>query len=136
MPQTPGIGQSWIRRKDWGRGRGGAAPAGSSATRGLGRLRGAGVPRERGICALAEELVEEGPVVLHRTPELFGGAVAQRSRPSEPVTFAVVLDHVRVVDGEVGRPLVEIVHRVAAVGHDGLDQAVRLANRTLRIVDE
>ena len=51
----------------------------------------------------------------------------------EPVALAVVLDHVRVVDRDVGRPPLEVVlGRIAAVVHHLLDEPVGLADRALR----
>ena len=54
----------------------------------------------------------------------------------QPVGLAIGLDDPRVVDGDVGGALVEVVDRIAAVLHDGLDQHVRLSRGPFRIVDE
>src|SRR3954447_1104630 len=91
---------------------------------------------ERCVGAFLEQLVEEGPVMHHRLPQIFGRAVAGGRGPGEPVAFAVVLDDVGVVDGDVGGPLFEVVHRVAAIRHHLLDQHVRLAESAVRIVHE
>jgi hypothetical protein len=40
------------------------------------------------------------------------------------------------IDRDVGSPLLEVVHLVAAVFHDGLDEHVRLSRSFLRIVHE
>src|SRR5438093_7663694 len=40
------------------------------------------------------------------------------------------------LDRDVGRPLLEVIHRIAARSHDALHQAVRFGDSTLRVVDE
>jgi hypothetical protein len=55
---------------------------------------------------------------------------------SEPVTFAIVLDDLRVVDRDVGSLLLEVVDRIPAVAHDRLDQAFGPGDRSARLVDE
>ena len=62
-------------------------------------------------------------------------AVVPRAR-RDVVRRAVVLHDVRVVDGDVGAPLVEVVHRVAAVLHDADDQPVGIREGAPRVVDE
>ena len=52
------------------------------------------------------------------------------------MALAVVLDHLRVVDRDVGCALLEVLDRVAALGHHRLDQAVGRDDGRLRIVDE
>src|SRR6266508_6831638 len=76
---------------------------------------------ERSIRRVFAELLEQQLVVLHRLPEVLRRAVAERARPGEAVAEAIVLDDLRVVDRNVGRALLEVVHRVAPVGHHGLD---------------
>jgi hypothetical protein len=41
-----------------------------------------------------------------------------------------------VLDGDVGRPLVEVVHRVAALGHDRGNERVGLLDGDVRLIDE
>ena len=50
--------------------------------------------------------------------------------------LAVVLDHVRVVDGRVGGLLVEVLDRIAALTHDLRDQLVGIGQRRSGLVDE
>src|SRR6185312_7893128 len=52
------------------------------------------------------------------------------------VCGAVPLDELRVLDGDVGRPLLEVVDRIATISHDALHQVVGLRHRARRIVDE
>ena len=53
------------------------------------------------------------------------------------MTLAEVLDHVGVVDRDVGGTPLEVVgDRIAAVGHHPLDELVRLADGRLGLVDE
>src|SRR5262245_32097269 len=49
---------------------------------------------------------------------------------------AVVVDHLRVVHGHVRRPLPEVLHGVAALAHDRVDEPVGGARRLRRRVDE
>jgi hypothetical protein len=48
----------------------------------------------------------------------------------------IVLHDLGVIDGDVGGALIEILHWVAASGHDSRDQPVRLVDGRIRIVDE
>jgi hypothetical protein len=48
----------------------------------------------------------------------------------------VVLDHLRVVDRDVGGALVEVLDRVAPLGHHRLDQAVGARDSPAWVVDE
>jgi hypothetical protein len=49
---------------------------------------------------------------------------------------AVVLNDMRVIDGEIGRPLVEICHRVTSSSHQGCQRIIRFIDGCLRIVDK
>ena len=86
------------------------------------RLAGLGVAGERLVGHLLDQLVEQAPVVAHRLPEAFGVAAPRRARTRQAVTLAVVLDDVRMVDREVRCTLLELLDRVPALAHDGLDQ--------------
>ena len=66
-------------------------------------------------------LSADGPVVL---------------RLINRVCAAVVLDDVGVVDGDVGRAMVEVVDRVAALAHHPGHQALGAPDGVLRGVDE
>src|SRR4051794_25964829 len=120
--RNPEKAQAWIRA--------------ASTAHGLRAFGAGGVAGERRILALAEQLVEEGAIVLHRAPQLFGRAVAELGGPCEAVSVAVVLDHLRMVDREVRGALVEVLDGVAPVRHDGLDPPVGLVPRPVRVVDE
>jgi hypothetical protein len=54
----------------------------------------------------------------------------------DDVSGSIVLDHIRVVDRDVGRSLVEIVHRITAFAHYLGHQTIRIPYRPRRIVDE
>src|SRR5881409_3264035 len=62
---------------------------------------------ERGVRSLVDQLLEEESIVLHRLAKLFRRAVAERARAGQAVPPAIVLDDLRIVDGDVGRPLLE-----------------------------
>ena len=69
--------------------------------------------------------------VRHRPPQRLGVVL-----PRETVALAEVLDHVRVVDGDVGRAPLEVLgDGIAAVGHHALDEDVGFAHGGLRFVD-
>lgn len=75
--------------------------------------------------------------MAHRLAEVLGRvAAAVRACLREPVSLAVVLDHLRMVDGDVGGALLEVVDRVAALGPHRLDQAVGASDCAVRVVDE
>src|SRR3954464_10157747 len=120
--RNPEKAQAWIRA--------------ASTAQGLRPFGGGIVAGERRIRALAEKLVEEGAIVLHRAPQVFGRAVSELGGPCEAVAVAIVLDHLRMIDREVRGALVEVLDRIPAVRHDGLDQAVGLVHRAARVVDE
>ncbi|MDT5075444.1 MAG: hypothetical protein QOJ80_81 [Mycobacterium sp.] len=46
-------------------------------------------------------------------------------REELPRQSPIVLDHRRVVDGDVGCAPVEVIHRVAALGHHAIDEPLR-----------
>jgi hypothetical protein len=48
----------------------------------------------------------------------------------------VVIDHLRVVDGQVGRALLEVLGRIASIVHHLLDELVGVADRSHRVVHE
>src|SRR5207247_992733 len=84
----------------------------------------------------AEQLLEQRPVVPHRLTEILRRGLAALVRLRDAVRGAVPLDELRMLDGDVRRPLLEVVRRVAAFLHDLLDERVRLDHRTGRVVHE
>src|SRR5919204_263783 len=138
--RKPQTGQSRIPERVADATAGRAGPGAQLAThrlvvahRGLGACV---VAAERRIARLLHELVEERAVVLHRAAQVLGRPLAHRARPRQRVTLAIVLDDARMVDRDVGRALLEVVHRVAAVAHHRLNQHVGVVHRDIRVVDE
>ena len=68
-----------------------------------------------------------------RLAQVLGAAFA---RGLDRVRLAVVLDHVRVVDGDVVRLLVEVLDRIAALAHDLGHERVGVGQRARRLIDE
>jgi hypothetical protein len=52
------------------------------------------------------------------------------------VPCAIVLDHLWVIHGDIGRTLLEVLYRVTALGHHRLDQTVRGHDRRRWTVDK
>ena len=65
-----------------------------------------------------------------------GADVALLLRQVEGVSGSIVLNHVRVIDRDVGRLLVEIVDRVSAFAHYLGHETICVAHRPRRIVDK
>ena len=72
----------------------------------------------------------------HCLAQLLGLGPAALALDGEPVGLAVVVDKPRMVDRDVGRPLLEVADRVAAHLHDHADELVSLPDGALRVVDE
>src|SRR6266536_4384497 len=83
-----------------------------------------------------EQLLEERAVVHERDPRVLGGGLAAGARDRDRMRGTVVLDHVRMIDREIRRALLEVVDRIAALAHELLDQGVSLQDRLVRIVHE
>ena len=89
------------------------------------------------LCLCLEQLLEERAVVDERLH-------AAASVPTSPfccdrwigVSCSVVLDDRRVIDRDVGRLLVKVVDRVAALAHHLGHEPIRVAHCARRIVDE
>src|SRR5581483_6183797 len=103
----------------------------------VGRTTGAVViGRERLVGGGLDELLEERAVMTHRLAEILRRLAVVRRLRRQPVADPVVLDDLRMVDGYVRGALLEVLHRVAAIRHHRLDQAVRARDGGARIVDE
>ena len=70
----------------------------------------------------------------HRLAQVLGAGAL--SRAVDRVRRAVVLDDLGMVDGDVGRLLLEVLDGVAALAHDLGEQRVRVGQRRRRLVDE
>ena len=70
---------------------------------------------------------------LQRATTARGGALVIEGNS---MRRAIVGNDLRVVDGDVGRALLEVSNRIAARLHHSTDQLVRLIDRCVRIVDE
>src|SRR3954470_906861 len=89
------------------------------------------------LLVAAEQLDEEGAEVHHRLAQVLRARLAGRRAARDVVGGAVVLDHPGVVDGHVGRALVELLRDgVAAVAHHLHHERVGLADGGRRLVDE
>src|SRR3954453_11663796 len=74
--------------------------------------------------------------MAYRVPEVLSRSLAALARPGDAVRGAVPLDELRMLDGDVGGPLLEVVDRIATLPHDALHQVARFRYRSRRIVDE
>src|SRR6266508_2297259 len=96
--------------------------------------------RERGFTLSGlvhlEQVLEQGAVVDEGLAKVLGGRLRALVGLGDGVRRAVVVDHLRMVHRDVGRALLEILDRVAALAHDLVDQPVGAAGRLGRRVDE
>src|SRR6266545_4339298 len=83
-----------------------------------------------------EQVLEQGAVVDEGLAKVLGGRLRALVGLGDGVRRAVVVDHLRMVHRDVGRALLEILDRVAALAHDLVDQPVGAAGRLGRRVDE
>lgn len=72
----------------------------------------------------------------HRLAQVLGVGLAAGVTQRHFVGDAIVGDQLRVLDGQVVRPLFEVADRIAAGAHDLAEQVVGVADRRARIVDE
>src|SRR5919198_2010106 len=86
--------------------------------------------------AAAEQLLEERAVMDEGLPQILRGRLAALVRRPDPVRRPIVLDDVRMVDGDRVGTRIEVVDRIAAVAHHLLDEMVRLGDGLGRRVDE
>src|SRR5918997_2286288 len=81
-------------------------------------------------------MLEERPIVDHRLSQVLRRGCSPLVRYRDVVRRAVVVDNMRMIDGDVGRALFEVVDRVTAIPHYEDDQSVGLLHRLLRLIDE
>jgi hypothetical protein len=68
--------------------------------------------------------------------ELLGVGIAARVAQRDHVGRAIVLDHARVVDRNIGCALLEVADRIAACRHDLANKLIGLVGGAGRIVHE
>jgi hypothetical protein len=83
-----------------------------------------------------EEILEQGAIVNHRHPQVFGRRIATLLPDGDIVGNAVVLDDVWMIDGDVRGSLLEVSNWVAAELHQVGDETVGFDDRGLRVIDE
>src|SRR4051812_46176057 len=88
------------------------------------------------VSVIMEKLVEERPIMYESLPLVLGAVVPVLLRAVDRVGGPVVLDNFRMIDRDVGRPLVEVVDRIAAFTHDVGQKPVRVVQRGRGTVDE
>jgi hypothetical protein len=83
-----------------------------------------------------DQLREQRPVVHHRLPELLRRRLPALGQIGDVVALAVLLQRVRVIDGQQPRLLLEPFGWVPALPHHIGDERVGVPHRRLRVVDE
>ncbi len=64
--------------------------------------------------------------MAYRVPEILRRSLATLTRAGDAVGCPKLLDELGVLDRDVGRPLLEVVHRVATIPHHALNEVVCL----------
>jgi len=82
------------------------------------------------------DFVEQGAVVDEGAPQVLGAGLSGGVTVRDVVRDAVVADQLRVADGKVVGPLLEVGYGVAARLHRLAEQGVGVADRAAGIVDE
>src|SRR5919202_1741353 len=114
-----------------------AASVRSSSCSGNAASRGSSTPHLLNILGLRlEQVLEEGPVVHHRLAQILGCGFASGLALRDRVRRPIVLDLLRMVDRNIGGPLLEIAHGIAACLHHLLHQAIGLPDGPLGVIDE
>lgn len=70
----------------------------------------------------------------HRLPQIFGAGLATAAAQS--MRDAVVFHHNRVIDGNVGGPLIELTHGIPARLHHLGHKLVRPGDRSFGVIHE
>jgi hypothetical protein len=83
-----------------------------------------------------QEILEEGAVVDHRLSKIFRTRLAVLALLGDGVSGSIVLDHLGMIDRDVGRSLLEVADGVAASLHHFADQPVGFSDGPPRVVDE
>ena len=89
------------------------------------------------LIVTAEQLLEEGPEVDHGLAQVFGARLVADGAARDLVGRPVVLDHDRMLDGDVRGAAIEILRDgIATLAHHLADERVGLADRRRRLIDE
>ena len=89
-----------------------------------------------GLATGLKQLLEQRAVMDERLTLRLGADVGPLLRQVQGMSGPIVLNNVRVIDRDVGRPPLEIVDRVTAVAHDLGHETIGVADRFRRVVDE
>ncbi|PYM19957.1 MAG: hypothetical protein DMD81_02725 [Candidatus Rokuibacteriota bacterium] len=76
-----------------------------------------GLPLSRLLVADLEQVLEEGAVMFHGLPQVFGLGGSFRVDHGDPVRRAIVMDHAGVIHGDVRDALLEVADGIAARFH-------------------
>jgi hypothetical protein len=79
-----------------------------------------------GVGVGVEQLDKQCAVVPHRVPEVLRRCRALFTCAGNAVRGSVPLDELGMLDRDVRCPLLEVVHRVAAVSHHPVHEVIRL----------
>jgi hypothetical protein len=74
-------------------------------------------------------------VVLHHLAKILGTGRSLVAGECDAIRSPVVLDHLRVIDGDVNGVLLEVAHRVAPRLHHSGHRSIGFFHRPSRIVD-
>jgi len=83
-----------------------------------------------------EQLLEQHPVVNHALAKVLRRGRSPFVRERHRVCLSVVLHHQRMIDGDLGDTLIEVLHGIAAILHDGSHETVGFLERAIGVVDE
>jgi len=72
----------------------------------------------------------------HGLAQIFRSGLATRMAHRDFMRRAVIFHNQWMVDGDIRRALVKLIHGVTACGHHLAEQVVCLGNRILRVVNE
>src|SRR5262245_29353172 len=97
----------------------------------------AGLPcSSEGVAWPFDEFGKELPVSDHPTTEIFSRRLAPIVTYRDVMAASKVLDHARIIDGNIGDPLIPVRHRVPTQRHHLSDQRLCISQRAFGIVDE
>jgi len=82
------------------------------------------------------EIAKEGPIVDKGLAQFFRLGAAAPVVFGDATRCSVVGDYLRVVDGQIGRGLLEIGYRVPAFFHHLTNELIRFLDRATGVIDE
>jgi hypothetical protein len=83
-----------------------------------------------------QKFINKRAIVDHGLPHFFGACLTALPPQRERASNAVVLDHDRMVHGQVGGAALEVLEWIAARRHHLRDELIGVPDRALRIVDK